>query len=45
MICTLVAVYAMMTWPTTLWTVCRYDCKRGLAVPYGQVCPIEWTFK
>jgi hypothetical protein len=44
-ICTLIGVFATMVWPSTLVTVCQYDCPRytlNVHRPYGSQCKSEW---
>jgi hypothetical protein len=44
-ICTLIGVFATMVWPSTLVTVCQYDCPRytlNVHRTYGSQCKSEW---
>jgi hypothetical protein len=44
-ICTLIGVFATMVWPSTLVTVCQYDCPRytlNVHRTYGSQCKLEW---
>jgi hypothetical protein len=44
-ICTLIGIFATMVWPSTLVTVCQYDCPRytlNVHRTYGSQCKLEW---
>jgi hypothetical protein len=54
--CALTAIFATMTYPATLWTICEYRCPKEisrdrydypykLAIPYGEGCPRKYTFE